>query len=67
MDASQLTTNTGEAPAAANDLWGWSKGKREFVIWGFSEGHYFVEVTETPVVLAFVPSTEDKISVWHDV
>ena len=37
LPLSAFTTNTGEAPAAANDLWGWSKGKREFVIWGVSE------------------------------
>ena len=39
LPLSAFTTNTGEAPAAANDLWGWTHKKREFVIWGVSEGH----------------------------
>ena len=63
LPLSAFRTNTGEAPAAANDLWGWTHKKREFVIWGVSEGHFFVEVTDTPVVLAFVPSTDDRASV----
>ena len=44
LPLSAFTTNTVEAPAAANDLWGWTHKKREFVIWGVSEGHFFVEV-----------------------
>jgi len=68
LPLSAFQTNTGKAPAAANDLWGWTHKKREFVIWGVSEGHFFVEVTDsTPKVLAFVPSTDDRSSVWHDV
>ena len=37
LPLSAFRTSTGEAPAAANDLWGWTHEKREFVIWGVSE------------------------------
>ena len=66
--AQRVLTNTVEAPAAANGLWGLDPQKREFVIWGVSEGHFGVEVIDSsPVVLAFVPSTDERASVWHDV
>jgi len=53
----------------ANDVWGWTHGNREFVIWGVMGGHYFVEVTGgTIVVLGYLenPSGVPR-TYWHDV
>jgi len=55
----------------ANDVWGWTHGSsgREFVIWGVSGGHFFyeVKVDSDPVLLGYLPSTNNKNSSWHDV
>jgi len=68
------TTNTNKAPITANDIWGWTyspsdeNNRREFVLWGVEEGHYFLEVTDSsnPTVLGFLPSNTFTSS-WHDV
>lgn len=53
----------------ANDVWGWTNGNREFVIWGVKGGHYFVEVTGgTIVVLGYLKNPKGiPKNYWHDV
>lgn len=56
--------------AMANDVWGWTSqdgSKREFIIWGVQEGHYFIEVTNSqPQTLGFLPGTGSTNSFWRD-
>jgi len=53
---------------AANDVWGWTNGNREFVIWGVKGGHYFAEVTGgTIIVLGYLQTPDKRKYQWHDV
>eukprot|EP00535_Pseudo-nitzschia_heimii_P009372 CAMPEP_0197179728 /NCGR_PEP_ID=MMETSP1423-20130617/4576_1 /TAXON_ID=476441 /ORGANISM="Pseudo-nitzschia heimii, Strain UNC1101" /LENGTH=837 /DNA_ID=CAMNT_0042629673 /DNA_START=74 /DNA_END=2587 /DNA_ORIENTATION=+ len=63
---------TGEPPFEGNDVWGWTHhdddDRREFVVWGVAEGHYFLEVfvDRNPTLLGFLPSHTGEANLWHD-
>lgn len=68
---SLATSNSEGPPKSGNDVWGWTSndGKsREFIIWGVKEGHYFIEVADSVlVVLGFLPSSSTgSYAIQHD-
>jgi choice-of-anchor B domain-containing protein len=51
-----------------NDVWGWTKGSREFAIYGLYEGHVFIEITNgDPVIKGYLPGTDRIASIFRDV
>jgi len=52
-----------------NDIWGWTSPEgREYAIMGCTDGTSFVDVTKPtePVVIGFLPSHNQRSSVWRD-
>ena len=70
-----IANTTTKYDTGANDVWGWTKGTREFAIYGLKEGHVFIEITDgNPVIKGFMRSTEptehngeDYYTRFHDV
>ncbi len=54
--------------AAANDIWGWTSGGREFALVGRNDGTAFVEITDpiNPVYIGRLP-THTNTSSWRDI